>query len=84
MGKGQTFPGDFDMRKAMELAGSPAGPQLLALLQNQSGPELQQAMDRAAAGDYDSARAALSTMMERPEVRKLLKQLEGNDGGIGR
>lgn len=77
MGKQQGSPGDFDMRRAMELAGSPAGRQLLAILQAQAGPELQQAMDQAAAGDYGSAKASLAALMELPEVRRLLKQLEG-------
>ena len=77
MGNKQDTPGDFNMRRAVELAASPAGRQLLALLQAQAGPELRQAMDRAAAGDYGAAKAALSTLMEQPEVRRLLKQLEG-------
>ena len=77
MGKIQDSPGEFDMRRAMELAASPAGRQLLAILQAQSGPELRQAMEQAAAGDYTSAKASLSALMEMPEVRRLLKQLEG-------
>lgn len=77
MGKLQDSPGDFDMRRAMELAGTPAGQQLLSLLRSQSGPELQQAMNQAAAGDYKAARASLSRLMEKPEMRKLMKQLEG-------
>lgn len=77
MGKIQDFSGDFDMRKAIELAGSPAGRQLLSILQAQAGPELQQVMDKAAAGDYGAAKASLSSLMELPEVRRLLKQLEG-------
>ena len=77
MGKQQEPSGNFDMRKAMELAGTPAGRQLLKLLQSQNNRELQNAMSRAAAGDYQSAKQTLSALMENPEVRDLLKQLEG-------
>lgn len=75
MGK-QSPPDEFDMRKAMDLAASPAGRQLLALLQTQSGPQLRQAMAKAAAGDYEAAKSSLSSLLEQPEVKKLLKQLE--------
>ena len=69
------IPQDLDMRRAMELAGTPAGQQLLALLQKQGGPELRQAMDQAASGNYTAAKQALSALMASPEVRKLLEQL---------
>lgn len=69
------IPQDFNMQKVIELANSPTGQQLLALLQKNSGKELQQAMDQAASGDYDSAKKALAAMMASPEVQKLLKQL---------
>ena len=68
---------NFDMRKAMELAGSPAGRQLFELLQAQNSPQLQKAMSMAAAGDHLSAKQALSKLLEDPKVRDLLKQLEG-------
>lgn len=77
MGKQQAPSENFDMRKAMELAGTPAGRQLLKLLQTQSSPELQAAISKAAAGDYQSAKQSLSALMENPEIRDLLKQLEG-------
>lgn len=68
---------DLDMRKAMELARSPAGRQLLELLQSRNSPQLQKAMSMAAAGDHRSAQQALSDLLDDPKVRDLLKQLEG-------
>ena len=77
MGKQRDPSGNFDMRKAMELAGSPAGRQLIKLLQSQNNPELQTAISKAAAGDFKSAQVMLSSVMENPEVRDLLRRLEG-------
>lgn len=77
MPRSQDTNGAFDMHKAMELASSPAGQHLLAILQAQAGPELQKAMAKAASGDYSSAKHLLSGFMEIPEIQKLLKQLEG-------
>lgn len=77
MGKQQDPSGNPDMRKVMEFAGKPAGRQLLKLLQSQNNPELQNAMSRAAAGDYESAKRSLSVLLEDPQIRDLLKQLEG-------
>lgn len=68
---------DLDMRKAMELAASPAGRQLFELLQAKNGPQLQKAMSMAAAGDHRSAKQSISNLLEDPKVRDLLKQLEG-------
>lgn len=65
---------EFSMQDAMKLAQTPAGQQLIALLQQQNSPELRTAMDRAAAGDYASAKAALSSLLEQPEVKALLQQ----------
>lgn len=77
MRKQQDSPGDFDMRKAMEFAGTPAGQRLLALLQAQNGAELQKAMALATAGDYQSAKQLLGTLLNDPEVQGLLKGSEG-------
>lgn len=66
---------DDAMVEAMRLAQSPAGQQLLQLLQKTGGDKLQQAMARAAAGDYAQAKETISRLMEDPEARRLLSQL---------
>lgn len=63
------------MQEALRLAKSPAGQQLLAMLQKSGGPQLQRAIDKAAAGDFEQAKQTISSLMETPEAKKLLEQL---------
>jgi hypothetical protein len=72
------------IRKAMEIARTAEGQQLMKLLQSMGGAELQAAMDRAAAGDYTAAKKALSGILNNPEARRLLQQMGGNYGSDGR
>ena len=70
----------FDPRSTeeiMALASSPAGQQLLALLQQSGGSQLQQAMGRAAAGDLAGAKELLSPLLSDPRILALLGQLGG-------
>ena len=66
---------EFSMQDVMRLAQSPAGQQLIALLKKQDSPQLQNAISSAAAGDYEQARKALSSLMDSPEIQSLLQQL---------
>lgn len=66
----------FSMQDALRLANSDAGQQLLAILKQSDSDRLGKAMDSAATGDYAGAMQALSSLMAREDVRKLLKQLE--------
>lgn len=72
------------IREAMKMANSPAGQQLLRLLQQSSGQSLQQAMNSAASGDYESAKRTLNALLNDPQARKLLQQMGGNHGSNGR
>lgn len=65
----------FLIQEALRLAKTPTGQQLLALLQKNGGSDLNAAMNRAAAGDYDQAKQALSALLSDPEAKKLLEQL---------
>lgn len=67
----------FSMQDAMKIAASPAGQQLLSMLQRSGGNELQQAADLAAAGDYSQAKKLLSSLLANPEAQDLLSQLRG-------
>ena len=71
---------DFSMQDVMRMASSPAGQQLLKLLQQQSSSDLKTAMDSAAAGDYQKAKESLSAMLSSSEAQQLLKQLGGGHG----
>lgn len=66
---------DFSIQQAMQLAQSPAGQQLISLLRSSGGKELQDAMAKAAAGDYTQAKNLISSMRSNPEMQKLLEQL---------
>ena len=71
---------DFSVQEAMRLAKSPAGQQLLAMLQQADKGTLQQAMSQASKGDYDQARAALENILTSPEAKSLLQELGGSHG----
>ena len=68
---------DFSMEDVMRLAKSPAGRQLMAMLQQGDKAQLQQAMTQAKGGDYANASRTLSDMLSSPEAQKLLKELGG-------
>lgn len=68
---------DFSMEEVMRLAKSPAGQQLLAMLQRSDGERVQQAANQAAAGDYAQAAQTLQTLLSSPEAQALVKQLGG-------
>ena len=68
---------DFSMENAAKLAGSEAGQQLLALLQQADPATLRAAMNQAMAGDMQSAKEALSPLLASEQIQKLLRQLGG-------
>ena len=67
---------NFSMQDAMRLANSDAGQRLLDILKQSDGKTLQQAMDQAAAGNYESMQATLSSLLASQEVQALLKELD--------
>lgn len=67
---------NFSVQKAMQLANSDAGKQLLSYLQQENKAGLDQAMKLAAKGDYDSLKDTLSSLLRSDEAKALLKQLE--------
>jgi hypothetical protein len=67
---------NFSMQDALRLANSDAGQRLLAILKQSDGQQLMNARDCAATGDYSGAAQVLSSLLERDDIRALLKQLE--------
>lgn len=65
------------MQKAMRMAKSAQGQQLLNMLQQNHGDALNQAVSQAAKGDYTQAQQILSKVLADPEAQKLLKQFGG-------
>ncbi len=66
-----------NMSDLMKLAQSPAGQQLLTMLQNSNDPALENAMSQASAGNMAEAKKALSSLLSSPQAQALLKQMEG-------
>ena len=66
---------NFSMQEALRLANSDAGQRLLAMLKTSGGPALEKA---TASGDREAMVKALAPLLSSPEVRALLKQLEGD------
>lgn len=70
----------FDERSlqaAMQMASTPAGQQLLALLRQSAPDVMQKASTQASEGDYSQLAKTLAPLMASEEVQKLLKQLGG-------
>jgi len=63
------------MQEAMRLAQSEAGQQLFALLREQNGNAIDQAMTMAAAGDYTQVKQTLASLMSSPQVKAMLEQM---------
>ena len=66
----------FFEQDALRLANSDAGQRLLAILKQSDGQQLSKAMESASSGDYSGAMQALSSLLQREDVRSLLRQLE--------
>lgn len=73
----QQKPNNFSMQDAMHLANTPAGQQLLSLLQQSNPDVLGKAKQQAAAGEYTQLAKTLESLMASEEVKKLLTQLGG-------
>ena len=66
-----------DYAQILRMAKSPEGQKLIAMLQQADSASVSAAMKSVQAGDYDSAKSALSSLLSSPEIQRLLKQLEG-------
>ena len=65
------------MAQLTALANSPAGKELLAILQQSAGADLRQAAKKASSGDMEGAKALLSPVLRDPRVQDLLRQMGG-------
>lgn len=65
-----------DYAHLLKLAQSSTGQQLMALLEKSGGAALSSAASKASGGDYTQAQALLTRLMEDPQARALLRQLE--------
>ena len=63
------------IQEAMRIAKSSTGQQLLRMLQNGNQENLNRAMEAAAGGNYDQAKAILEQMLSNPKAKELLSKL---------
>ena len=68
---------DFSMEEAMKIAKSPAGQQLIAMLQQSNSSQLQKAMELAGKGDMQQASQMMGSLLSSPQAKKLLEELGG-------
>ena len=62
--------------KAKHLAQTPEGQQLIKLMQQKGGTDLEKALESAASGNMSQIQHLLSTLMKDPNALDLLKKLE--------
>ena len=68
---------DFSMEDIMQMAKSPAGQQLIAMLKQGDTAKMEQAVTQAQSGNYTQASQTLSALLSSPYAQKLLKELGG-------
>ena len=66
-----------DYAMIMQLARSPEGQKLIAMLQHSDSAALSTAMKSAQQGDYAGAKNALAEVLNSPKIQQLIRQLEG-------
>ncbi len=72
----QSQPDKKAIQEALRLANSPAGQQLLKVLNSQRGEIMEKARQQAQQGDLEQAKATLSQVLQSPQVQQLLKEME--------
>lgn len=78
------FPDNFstsDMQQMMRLAQSDTAKKLFSLLQSTDSQQLQAAMDQASAGNLQAAKAALGSLLEDPQVKRMMQKLKDDANG---
>lgn len=68
---------EFSNADILALLRSPAGQQLLAMLQRQNSETLEKAKSFAQAGNYAEVKKVMASMLNDPQVAGLLQQLGG-------
>ena len=68
---------NFSIQDLMRLANSPAGKQLISLLQQADPGAIANAKSQASSGNYAQAAQSLAPFLASEEVQKLMQQLGG-------
>ena len=70
----------LDFSEIQRLARTPEGQKLLTMLQAADSTTLNSALSSARKGDFESAKDALSGILDSPEAQALLRSLGGSHG----
>lgn len=70
--------GGINLSELMKIAGSPAGQELMALIQEKKDAHFEEAMQQAQTGDFSQAKQVLSQMLSSKEAQELLKKIRGS------
>ena len=71
---------NFDMNALMAYANSPAGKQLLQMLQSCKSAELTKAMEYASKGNYHDAKKLVENFLQTTEGSQISNHLGGRNG----
>ena len=69
--------GGIDYAQLRNIANSPAGQELLSLVQKNKDAQFDQAMQQAQAGDFSQAKDVLQKMLSTPESQALMEKIRG-------
>ena len=72
---------DFSVQEAMRLAKTPAGQQLIALLQQERGDKIQAIIRLAQQGNMQAAGNALQQVLSSSDAQKLVKEMKEDRNG---
>jgi hypothetical protein len=73
----KNFPNGISMEQAMAFAATPAGQQLIRILQQKNNPDSSKAAQAAASGNAAQAKDALSSLLSDPQIQQLRKHFGG-------
>ena len=70
--------GGIDFSKLQKIAGSPAGQELMSLIQKNKDEHFDEAIHQAQSGDFSQAKEMLSQILSSKEAQDLLKKIRGD------
>lgn len=70
--------GGIDFSELLKIANSPAGQELMALIQKNRDEHFDEAMQQAQSGDFSQAKTILSQMLSSEEAQDLVKKIRGS------
>ena len=71
--------GGIDFSELMRIANSPAGQELISLVQKNKDEHFDEAMQQAQDGDFYQAKAMISQILSTQEARDLMRKIRGNE-----